>query len=140
VYLRQYKNKEVTQEFEHYHFDDQPEEWLEAAKKKKFDPETGLRFIGPSYFKPKSTKIPAWFHFFKTDEDIKKYLQENSKESDKVFVVTADLENPDSLLWIHTLNDKQKIVRKETTYEHDDTSGALEDVVEKLIAQGYKAV
>ena len=143
VYLRQYKNKEVTQEFEHYHFDDQPEEWLEAAKTKKFDSDTGLRFVGPSYFKPKTMKIPSWFHFFKTEDDTKKYLQDNTKEGEKVFVVTADLESPDTLLWIHTLAGKQKILRKDNTFEHQDTNttGTLEDVIDKVMLKSdYKSV
>jgi hypothetical protein len=42
--LNHYKSKEVTSEFEHYHFDDEPEEMLIAAKESKFDPKTGIAY------------------------------------------------------------------------------------------------
>ncbi len=41
VYMTHYGRKDVTEEFEHYHFDNEPQDWLEAAKEKGYDPETG---------------------------------------------------------------------------------------------------
>ncbi len=63
VYLKNYHKKNVTEEFERYHFDNEPDDWLDRAKSSHYDPETGIYYIGPNPFKNKR-RIPPYFHFF----------------------------------------------------------------------------
>jgi cytochrome b involved in lipid metabolism len=57
VYLNNFTHKDVTDEFERYHFTDQPEEWMLSAREKGFDPENGIAYVGEiaSFF---GSKIP----------------------------------------------------------------------------------
>jgi len=93
VYIKHYNRKEVTQEFEHYHFDDQPEEWLAAAKEKKFDSETGIAYVCQSCFKAKTTKIPVWFHYFRNDTLGVNYIKTVSPTKENAFIVVPDVDS-----------------------------------------------
>jgi len=79
VYLQHYARKSVTEEFEHYHYDNEPDEWISKAKELGFDPETGIHFIGSigNWFKK---KIPIWFHVFQNEEAEENYFQLQSKK------------------------------------------------------------
>ena len=43
AYIRDYNNKDATEEFEHYHYTDPPFEMLELAKKDGFH--KGIRYV-----------------------------------------------------------------------------------------------
>ena len=147
VYLNQYVNKEVTSEFEHYHFDDQPEEWLESAKEKKFDNETGLRFVGPTYFKPKSQKIPAYFHSFMDDPKGEEYMKKKANKDELSFIVVPDSDDPYKGVWI-TMNDQQNQIssvyvsrdsNNQYSYKENSFVGPLEELVNKFYeSMNYK--
>jgi len=84
VYLNNYNRKNVSDEYEHYHYDNEPDEWLNSAKSKGFDPETGICYVGEigSWFKK---KIPNWFHFFPNEQAEDSFWQQEKKN--KVFIV-----------------------------------------------------
>jgi hypothetical protein len=82
VYLKNYHKKNVTEEYEHYHHDEQPDEWLELAKKKGYDSTTGIYYVCPAFFQK---KIPSYFHFFINENEAKNYLQEKNKN--KIFIL-----------------------------------------------------
>jgi len=88
IYLHNFHRKNVSEEFEQYHFDDEPHEWLAKAKKLKYDPENGIYYLGPSYFKG---KIPLFFHFFKDDINGENTLKDAQPNS---FFCSTKLSNP----------------------------------------------
>lgn len=97
IYIRNFNRKNVTEEFEHYHFDSEPEDWLEKAKKNKFDPETGIYYVGPSFFKK---RIPAYFHYLVDDEKGEKYM---SQQAPKTFIVVFN--SPESAILSYNKED-----------------------------------
>ena len=60
IYLRDFSSKDVSQEYQRYHLDELPDEWLLQARTQKFVPNTGIAYLGPSknYF-PSKSKIPG---------------------------------------------------------------------------------
>jgi len=86
VYLTNYNRKNVSSEYEHYHFDNEPDEWLDKAKSKIFDDETGIYYVGPigSWF---SKKIPIWFHSFQNEQLEHQFWESQDNTKSKVFIV-----------------------------------------------------
>ena len=139
TYLRHYKNKNVTEEFERYHFTDESDEMLIKAKKESFDPETGIYYVCPYFFKK---KIPKYFHFLPDD----KYATEFMKDSPQnTFILRRSNSNVNNSLCITYKNDSDEInqlkIRKiedtkwYTQWENEE--GEPEDVycetIEKLV-------
>eukprot|EP01118_Nematostelium_gracile_P001816 TRINITY_DN1187_c0_g1_i1.p1 TRINITY_DN1187_c0_g1~~TRINITY_DN1187_c0_g1_i1.p1 ORF type:complete len:179 (-),score=47.21 TRINITY_DN1187_c0_g1_i1:22-558(-) len=132
VYLNAYNRKNVTEEYEHYHFDDQPDEWLNTAKEKGFDPETGIYFVGPigKWFKK---RIPVWFHFF-PNEDVEEAFWTANVEKDKVFIVKTlpkETVTTGATLIIKEGDQKQKILlQKGEKWRQEET---IQDTLEQLV-------
>ncbi|PRP87758.1 tripeptidyl-peptidase 1-like [Planoprotostelium fungivorum] len=67
MYLRNWHLKNASAEFEQYHNTEEAFNWIETAQKNKYDPETGIFCIGPSYF---AKRIPSYFRFYSTEESL----------------------------------------------------------------------
>lgn len=103
TYLRHYKNKNVTEEFERYHFTDESDEMLIKAKKESFDPETEIYYVCPFFFKK---KIPKYFHFLPDD----KYGIEYMKDKDiNTFILRPSNSNITNSLCITYKNSENEI-------------------------------
>lgn len=149
VYLSHYNRKDVTSEYEHFHFDDQPDQWLLTAREKKYDPETGIYFLGKNIFG--KARLPAYLHFFYDDLKGENYLKSQNK--DKIFVVTISNSDIRKELTLSFRDEKSEIHSVQITQADKDkwaaepkegdkiTGTSLPDVVEKLtIHKGLEAV
>ena len=98
VNLYNYKRKEVTVEFERYHFTNEADEMLIKAKEEGYDEETGIYYVCPFFNFSKKNKIPLYFHFLPNDlygiefmKDKKNYtyiLRPSNSDKDKALSIT----------------------------------------------------
>ena len=135
TYLRTYRNKECTEDFERFHFTNEADEMLINAREEKYDEETKIYYVCPWFFKK---KIPSYFHFLPNDKYGIKYMED---KDDNTFILrpsNSDLEKSLSLTY---KNDEGEIyqlkIRKTedniwyTIFEDDE--GEAIDVEDKYI-------
>jgi len=150
TYLRDYKNKESTEEFEKYHFTNESDEMLINAKKEKFDDETGIYYVCPFFFK---NKIPKYFHFLPDDKYGIEYM--NNKKSN-TFILRPSNSSINNSLSVTYKDDDLKLyqlkIRKIDNvwialWEDDDgesidvSEKSVEKIVKKImIDNGYTGV
>ncbi len=82
--MANFSRKNVSEEFQKFHYDEQAFDWLEKAQELGYDPETGIRYIGPNAFQ-KSKRIPDYFHYFGTVGEAKSFMM-SSVESKCFFI------------------------------------------------------
>eukprot|EP01116_Phalansterium_solitarium_P022239 TRINITY_DN7273_c0_g1_i2.p1 TRINITY_DN7273_c0_g1~~TRINITY_DN7273_c0_g1_i2.p1 ORF type:complete len:179 (-),score=37.15 TRINITY_DN7273_c0_g1_i2:204-740(-) len=138
IYLRNYNRKEVSSEYVHYHFDDEPDKWLDAAREKKFDPETGIYYVGPiaGFFK---RNIPPYFHFLPDDVYAIEYMKDAPAKS---FIVRPSQSAPTTSLSA-TSKDETGAVHSvrlnrdgsQWSTKSGVSAGSLEELVDKLFVQ-----
>ena len=143
TYLRQYKNKDVTSEFERYHFTDESDQMLITAKTNYFDSETGIYYVCPFFFKK---KIPKYFHFLPNDKYGFHFMEQ--KEINTFILRNSNSNRENSLCITYKTEDNdinQLKIRKieenkwYTEWENDEgeqeeiCENHVEDVVQKIM-------
>ena len=144
VYLRHYKNKEATDEFERYHMTNESDEMLLNARKEGFDEETNIYFVCPFFFKNK--KIPKYFKFFPEDKYAINYI---NKKDNNTFVLRRSNSDINSAVSLTFKNDEGEInhlkIRKLDdntwfTFWEDDEGETIEinekyieDIIQKIM-------
>jgi len=142
IYLRHYNQKNVSQEFEHYHFDNEPIEWLISSKEKGFDPKTGIFYVGPCFFDG-TKKLPHYFHHF-TEAFATEYLTKSS--IDKSFIVIPSKLNPNSglkLLYRETasLIQATELIKKDQWFCETSFGNTLEELLTStMLNKGYQGI
>lgn len=142
TYLRNYKNKDCTEEFEKFHFTNESDEMLINAKNEGYDEETGIYYVCPFFFK---RKIPKYFHFLPKDKYGIKYMEDKDpntfilrpSNSDKLNSLSLTYKDDDSELY------QLKIRKTEdniwyTLWENED--GETEDINNKNIEDIIKII
>lgn len=83
IYLKEWSNSNVTEQFEKFHYTDTSMLWLNEAKEKGYISE-GIYYVGEigSFF---HKKIPEWFFYFQTEKDLETFV---SAAEPKSFLVT----------------------------------------------------
>ena len=151
TYLREYKRRESTDEFERYHNTNEADEMLELAREEGYNEEAGIYYVCPFFFKK---KIPKYFKFFPEDPYGKTFLQDkpvntfilrpsNSDRLKSVSLTYKDDEGEILQLKIRLTSDKIWY----TQWEDDDgetidiSETNLEDVIDRTMLQnGYQAI
>lgn len=145
VYLRQYHRRNGTEEYEKFHYDAAPDEYLEKARDLKHDPETGIYHVGQNVFKDKR-RLPAYFFFLIQDKDGQIILDQSQN---KTFIVKPK-ENGTNTLLIALKDDNGNIIRYDiqlnkekntwstTVANNSIEAPTVEEIVEQVaIKQGF---
>ena len=96
IYLRDYRNKESTSDFERYHFTNEADEMLINARKEGYDEETNIYYVCPWFFKK---KIPKYFNFLPNDKYGKKYMGNKDNNTFILRRSNSNIENSLSLTY-----------------------------------------
>ena len=143
TYLREYKRRESTDEFERYHNTNEADEMLEIARNEGYNEEAGIYYVCPFFFKK---KIPKYFKFLPQDPYGIKYLEDkaintfilrpsNSDRLKSVSLTYKDEENEILQLKIRLTSDNVWYTQWEDdngeTIDISETN--IEDVINKIM-------
>ena len=121
-YLRNYHNKNATEEFNRFHFTNDADELL---LKSKNDNTSGIYFVGPSFWKK---KIPNYYHFFSNPvKDAPEFFSNcknmtfiiTNKSENSLFLFYKKEEKIESLEIIYNEQKKEWSIKYENTLYHD---------------------
>ena len=142
TYLKYYKYKDCTSDFERYHFTNESDEMLINAKKLGYDDETGIHYVCPYFFK---NKIPKYFHFLPNDKYGLKFMENKDPMTFILRRSNIDINNSLSLTYKdEESNVYQLKIRKTsdniwyTNWENED--GDSEDVSDSNIENLIKKI
>jgi len=100
VFLRQYHGKDVSSDYEHFHNDNEPDEWLERARANGVDADTGLVYCGADLFAypdaKKRTKARLHQYYAPSAAVARAVLDEHA--ATKLFVVSPSETQRDAAL------------------------------------------
>lgn len=90
IYLKEWNRKNVTEQFEQYHYTDTPTEWINEAKLIGVSSE-GIRYVGPiASFFHSSKRIPEWFIYFQKGEELDEFVAQPQYPNNTFFVTNRD--------------------------------------------------
>ena len=142
TYLRSYKNRECTEEFERFHFTNEADEMLINAREEGYDEETKIYYVCPWFFKK---KIPKYFHFLPDDKYGKKYMEDKDNNTFILRSSNSDIKNSLSLTYKNDDGEINQLkIRKTdniwyTVFEDEDGESVdisdkyVENVIQKII-------
>ena len=153
MYLRDYKNKECTEDFEKQHFTNESDEMLINAKIHGYDEETGIYYVCPYFF---TRRIPKYMYFNRNavnDRYATKYMK---SAKTKTFVLRPSNSDPRTSMSITYKNEDSEVYHVKITkvddvwttqWENDDgeteeiCKSSIEEVIQKIMLDdGYKGI
>ena len=142
TYLRDYKNRDCTSDFERYHFTNESDEMLINAKKEGYDEETGIYYVCPYFF---TKKIPKYFHFLPNDKYGIEFMKDKKplsfilrpSNSDKKNSLSLTYKDEDSKIYQLKIR-KTKDNIWNTLWENEE--GEVEDINDKSIENLIKKI
>ena len=145
LYLRDFKNRDSTDEYERYHNTNESDEMLKVAREEGYDEETGIYYVCPYFFKK---KIPKYFKFLPDDSYAKEYFKNqlnetfivrpsNSDRKTSVSITYKDEEGEVHQLKIRKTSDNiwNTLWENEEGETEDINEKYLEDIVDKIMIQ-----
>ena len=106
-YIANYHNKDVTDEFDRFHFTNESDEILLQSRTNGIH--LGIYFVGPSFWKK---KIPIYYHFFINPiVDGKNFL---SQQKNMTFIISNHTDNSILLFYKNNI-----VIHEIITYDHN---------------------